>query len=63
MKIYLILFKDGSFSTSKSQPALEHYQIGARIFECEENTSIQDVASWTAHGFPAITKNIREVAV
>ena len=50
MKIYIVLFKDGSMLPVKVKPDKRDYQPGARFFEVEDDMDLAMLSNWYGRG-------------
>jgi len=55
MKLWLLLYPDGSFMTWRSKiPRKSDYQKETRLFEAPTATSLGEIADWSSRGYPDV---------
>lgn len=52
---WLILYPDGTFMTWRVQkPRKSDFEKGAKCFEVDPDTSLEEIADWTMYNYPDV---------
>jgi hypothetical protein len=60
MNCYIVLFDDGCLQIYNKKPNPEHFRSDARIWECDDDTTIIDISEWVGAGY-RYTRKIKEI--